>query len=182
MRPTSPRWLTNMRLLLLLLVLCARTAFADGLTGTFPSIDGGTLALEDWRGQPVLVVNTASQCGYTYQYEGMQSLYDRYRNKGLIVLAIPSDDFNQELNSAADVKDFCMITFGLDLPMTDITHVKGNRAHPFFKSVKDRISFVPQWNFNKILIGPDGEIMGTWRSNTPPESPEIVDLIETTLD
>ena len=111
------------RLLILLATILAAPVHASPLTGTFPSIDGGTLSIEDWRGTPVLVVNTASLCGFTPQYEGLQALYDAYRDKGLVVLAVPSDDFNQELDSADAVKDFCEITFGLDLPMTDITPV-----------------------------------------------------------
>ncbi|MGV6847748.1 MAG: glutathione peroxidase [Marinibacterium sp.] len=155
---------------------------APGLSATFPSIDGGTLSLDAWRGQPVLVVNTASQCGFTYQYENMQKVYDRYRNRGLVVLAVPSDDFNQELDSASEVKQFCDLTYGLDFPMTDISHVKGAAAHPFYKAVKAETGFVPRWNFNKVLIGPDGEIAGTWRSRTRPDASDITDRIESLLN
>lgn len=90
----------------------------------FGSIDGGTLSINQWLGQSVLVVNTASQCAFTQQYRGLQNLYDAYRDQGLIVLAVPSDDFNQELASDAEVKDFCELQYGIDLPMTVITNVK----------------------------------------------------------
>lgn len=93
-------------------------------SSVFASIDGGTLDLADWVGQPVLVVNTASQCAFTGQYDQLQTLYDRYRSQGLIVLAVPSDDFRQELASADQVKEFCAMNFDLDLPMTDITPVQ----------------------------------------------------------
>lgn len=164
------------------LVLVAQISFARGLTGTFPSIDGGTLSIEDWRGQPVLVVNTASQCGFTYQYDGLQALYDRYRDQGLVVLAVPSDDFNQELASAEEVKDFCEINFNLDLPMTDITHVKGAKAHPFYRALRDETGFTPRWNFNKVLIGPDGGVLGAWGSNVRPEARAITSAIEAALN
>jgi glutathione peroxidase len=155
---------------------------AKGLAGEFPSIDGGTLAIEDWRGQPVLVVNTASQCGFTYQYDGLQAIYERYQDRGLVVLAVPSDDFRQELDSAEEVKEFCEINFGLTFPMTDISKVRGKDAHPFFRALKSETGFEPKWNFNKVLLAPDGSVAGTWGSATRPEAPAITRLIERYLD
>lgn len=149
---------------------------------TFSSIDGGTLDLSDWEGQPVLVVNTASQCGFTPQYKGMQELYDRYRKDGLVVVAVPSDDFNQELESAEEVKEFCELTYGIDLPMTDITPVRGIDAHPFYKKVRAETGFVPKWNFNKVLLSPDGSVAATWGSTTRPTARSIVREIEALLD
>ena len=149
---------------------------------TFSNIDGGTLDFSEWAGQPVLVVNTASQCGFTRQYDGLQKLYDTYRARGLVVLAVPSDDFNQELDSAEAVKDFCEITFGLDLPMTDITSVRGSAAHPFYQAVKAETGFAPKWNFNKVLIAPDGTVAGTWGATTKPTSRSITKAIEALLD
>jgi len=149
-------------ILLSILIVIGHGASAQGVTGTFASIDGGTLSVEDWRGRPVLVVNTASQCGFTPQYEGLQTIYERYRDRGLVVLAVPSGDFNQELGSAEEVKEFCELTYGIDLPMTDITHVRGAQAHPFYRSVRAASGFEPRWNFNKVLIGPEGEVVATW--------------------
>ncbi len=151
------------------------------LTGQFASIDGGTLSIEAWRGQPVLVVNTASRCGFTPQYEGLQTLYDTYRDRGLVVLAVPSNDFRQELDSAAAVKAFCSVTFGLDFPMTDITHVKGARAHPFYVQLRDQVGFVPAWNFNKVLIGADGAVIETFGASTRPMSPKLRRAVEDAL-
>ena len=148
---------------------------------SFPSIDGGTLSLDDWLGRPVLVVNTASLCGFTPQYEGLQALYDRYRERGLVVVAVPSDDFQQELDSAGEVKEFCEVTFGLDLPMTDITAVRGTGAHPFFRWLKDDHGFAPSWNLNKVLIGPDGGFVTAWGSVTKPGSQAIAGEIEALL-
>jgi len=107
----------------------ALPAAALDLDAPFGNIDGGEIRLSDWQGQPVLVVNTASRCGFTHQYDGLQALYDKYRDRGLVVLAVPSDDFRQELSSEAEVKEFCEVNFGLDIPMTTITPVKGSRAH-----------------------------------------------------
>ncbi len=163
-------------------VALAPTAHAEGLTGTFPSIDGGTLSIEDWRGRPVLVTNTASQCAFTRQYDELQALYDRYRSQGLIVLAIPSQDFRQELATAAEVKEFCEVNFGLDIPMTDITSVRGATAHPFYQALKRETGFEPAWNFNKVLIGPDGEFVAAWGSVEKPMSPKIVKRIEALLN
>jgi glutathione peroxidase len=156
-------------------------ALAAPRDAVFPSIDGGTIALKDFAGQPVLVVNTASQCGFTYQYDGLQTLQDTYAARGLVVLAVPSDDFNQELASAAEVKEFCEINFNLTLPMTDVTHVRGTQAHGFYKDIKAQTGFVPQWNFNKVLIGPDGAVVETWGSTARPDSGAIPRAIEKIL-
>ncbi len=167
--------------LLTLLIGLGSHLNASPVAGTFDSIDGGTLSVEAWRGQPVLVVNTASRCGFTGQYDGLQALYDRYRDRGLVVLAVPSNDFRQELESAEAVKEFCALNFDLDLPMTDITAVRGADAHPFYRSVRAETGFVPRWNFNKVLVGPDGEVVKTWGARTKPEAPAITREIEARL-
>ncbi|SDF10693.1 glutathione peroxidase [Salipiger thiooxidans] len=148
---------------------------------TFDNIDGGTLSLDQWRGRPVLVVNTASRCGFTPQYDGLQELYDRYRERGLVVLAVPSNDFRQELGSKAEVKEFCELTFGLDIPMTTITRVRGDAAHPLYLWLAEQ-GFEPSWNFNKALIGPDGTFVADWGATTRPMSEAIVSEIEPLLD
>ena len=163
-------------------LMVGSTAVWAERTERFASIDGGTLDFADWSGQPVLVVNTASQCGFTDQYAGLQELYDTYRSAGLVVLAVPSDDFNQELETAAEVKEFCEMTFGLDLPMADITRVKGRNAHPFYRDVRAQTGFVPRWNFNKVLIGPDGAVVQTWGARTKPMSRKITGEVERLLD
>jgi len=147
----------------------------------FGNIDGGELRLSDWAGRPVLVVNTASRCGFTSQYEGLQALFDRYRDRGLVVLAVPSDDFRQELASAEEVKKFCEVNFGIDIPMTTITPVRGAQAHPFYASLAAEVGFAPSWNFNKVLIAPDGRVAGTWGAMTRPLSGAITRQIEALL-
>lgn len=171
-----------MRLLILILTFIAGATGAVAKDGfEFSSIDGGTLDLEDWSGRPVLVANTASQCAFTPQYDELQALYDLYRDRGLVVLAVPSDDFNQELASEAEVKEFCDLNFDLDLPMTEITHVRGSQAHPFYQWVKAQNGFEPSWNFNKVLIGPDGKLVETYGSMAKPMSNAVRGRIETLL-
>ncbi len=136
---------------------------------SFENIEGGAINLADYAGRPVLVVNTASRCGFTYQYEGLQALWAQYRERGLVVLGVPSGDFNQELASEGAVKEFCSVNFAIDFPMTTITHVRGEDAHPFFAWAAEQTS-APSWNFNKYLIGPDGALIGRWGSSTDPQA------------
>jgi len=147
----------------------------------FDSIDGGTIALDDWRGQPVLVVNTASRCGYVGQFDELQALYDRYRDQGLVVLAVPSNDFRQELATNEAVADFCEMNFGIDMPMTTISHVKGADAHPFYKWLAQSAGFTPGWNFNKVLLAPNGSVAGTYGAPVKPMSGQITRQIEAFL-
>ncbi|WP_414897838.1 glutathione peroxidase [Rhodovulum sp. YEN HP10] len=147
----------------------------------FSSIDGGEIDLAAFRGRPVLVVNTASQCGFTPQYDGLQALQDSYGPRGLVVLAVPSDDFNQELADEAAVKDFCEVNFGLTLPMTEITHVKGAEAHPFYRWMAEEHDFKPGWNFNKVLLDGSGHPVATFGAFTKPQSAKLTSKIETLL-
>ncbi|WP_225972761.1 glutathione peroxidase [Paracoccus jeotgali] len=142
---------------------------------SFPSIDGGTLNTADWRGRPVLVVNTASLCGFTPQLAGLQTLHETYGPRGLVVLAVPSDAFAQEYDDAKRVKEFCTIQYGITLPMTDILPVTGAQAHPFYRWLAETAGFVPKWNFNKVLLDPQGQVVATWGSFTKPSSARISD-------
>lgn len=148
---------------------------------SFPSIDGGTIDLDDYSGRPVLVVNTASLCGFAGQFDDLQDLHDIYSARGLVVLAVPSDDFRQELASAEEVKEYCAVNFDLTIPMTDITPVTGQTAHPFYRWLADEHDFVPNWNFNKVLLGPDGDVVRTWGSVMRPVAQPVVKEIEALL-
>lgn len=163
-------------------VIVAQFASADARNIQFPSIDGGLLDMSDWAGQPILVVNTASQCAYTGQYEALQTLYDTYKADGLVVLAVPSDDFRQELDSAEEVREFCEMAFGLDMPMTDILSVKGADAHPFYQRVRSETGFVPRWNFNKVLVSRTGDVVATWGAPTAPMARPVRHAIEAELN
>lgn len=145
---------------------------------SLPNIDGGEHLTHDWAGHPVLLVNTASQCGYTPQYAALQSVHETYADRGLIVMATPSDDFRQELDDAAAVKEFCDVNYGLTLPMTDIIRVTGGNAHPLYRWLKTDYNFQPRWNFNKVLIGKDGTVIDTFSSGVKPDDPAILALIE----
>jgi glutathione peroxidase len=149
---------------------------------SFTGIEGGTIDLDAYAGHPVLVVNTASLCAFSGQYDDLQALQDRYADRGLVVVAVPSDDFNQELGDEAAVKKFCSLNFDLTLPMTAITSVKGAGAHPFYAWLKAEHGFQPAWNFNKVLIGPAGEVVATWGSTTKPTSGAITSKIEPLLN
>ena len=164
----------------LFVVWSSQTTALDRET-PFDSIDGGTLTLAQWEGQPVLVVNTASMCVFTDQYRELQALYDRYRDQGLIVLAVPSDDFNQELASDAEVKEFCELIYGIDMPMTVITGVKGRNAHPFYQSLRQEAGFTPRWNFNKVLLDHEGQLVETFASRVSPLSDQITQKIDSLL-
>lgn len=150
----------------------------------FAGIEGETVRLLDYAGSPVMVVNTASKCGFTYQYDGLQALYDRYRDRGLVVLGVPSDDFGgQELDSEAEVKHFCEVNFAIDFPMTAITPVRGNSAHPFYTWAKRELGAAeaPRWNFHKYLVGPDGRLVGAFGTSTEPSAPEVHRAVEALL-
>ena len=147
------------------------------------SITGDVIDLNDFRGKPVLIVNTASYCGFTKQYNDMQNLWDKYKDKGLIVIGIPSNSFNQEKTNNNDVKEFCEVNFNINFPLTEITEVKGDNAHEIYKWAKDNHgkSAVPKWNFYKILINNEGKIEDTYASLTNPTSKKITKKIESLL-
>ncbi len=159
----------------------ATMAVSEISNTSFPSIYGGKIETKQWAGKPYMVVNTASMCAFTRQYATLQKLYDDYREAGFGMVAVPSDDFNQELSSDAEIKDFCELNYDIDMPMSETLSVKGPSAHSFFKAVEAEVGFVPSWNFNKILIGVDGHVVGTWRSLTAPMSRSITKAIEAEL-
>ncbi len=147
------------------------------------SISGDTIYFSDFKNKVVLIINTASYCGFTNQYEELQVLWDKYKTKGLIVLGVPSNTFNQEKKNNTDVKEFCEVNFSITFPLTTITEVKGVNAHELFKWAKANYgkSAIPKWNFHKILINKQGEIEDTFSSFTKPSSNKIISKIENIL-
>ena len=147
------------------------------------SISGKLIDLKNYKDKVVLVVNTASYCGFTKQYSDLQTLWDRYKSDGLIVLGVPSNSFNQEKKEDADVKEFCEVNFNINFPMTSITEVKGDNSHELFKWAEKNYgkSAIPKWNFHKILINKDGKIADTYNSFTNPMSKKITSKIESLL-
>jgi len=150
----------------------------------FTAIDGGPLPLKDFAGKAVLVVNTASRCGFTPQYEGLQALWEAYRDRGLVVLGVPSNDFGgQEPGSEAEIKQFCEVNFAIDFPMTAKAQVKGADAHPFYVWAGERAGIAgrPRWNFHKYLIGPDGRFVDWFATTTPPSAARLRAAVEAVL-
>ncbi len=147
------------------------------------SISGETINFRDFQNKVILIVNTASYCGFTNQYEELQVLSDKYNKKGLIVLGVPSNSFNQEKTKNSEVKKFCEVNFNITFPLSAITEVKGNNAHELFKWAKNNhgSSAVPKWNFHKILINKEGKIEDTFSSFTKPLSNKIINKIESIL-
>ena len=147
------------------------------------SINGEMINLKEYKNKVVLVVNTASYCGFTKQYSDLQKLWDQYKSKGLIVLGIPSNSFNQEKNNNNEIKEFCEVNFSIDFPLSSITEVKGENAHEIFKWAKKNHgnSAVPKWNFHKILINRQGKIEDTFSSLTKPTADKLIKKIEKIL-
>jgi glutathione peroxidase len=148
---------------------------------SFPSIEDGTLALAAFRGRVLVVVNTASFCGYTYQYEQLEKLHREFAASGLTVVGVPSQDFNQESGSNEAVKQFCEATFGVEFPMAGLSHVRGAQAHPFYVWVKAGDGWEPAWNFNKVLIGRDGLVHGTFAAGDEPYGSKLQSAIRAQL-
>ena len=147
------------------------------------NITGEIIDFKDYRNKVILVVNTASYCGFTKQYNELQKLWDLYKEKGLIVLGVPSNSFNQEKNNNAEVKKFCEVNFNINFPLTAITEVKGENAHEIFKWAKENHgkSAVPKWNFYKILINKEGKVEDTFSSMIKPMSKKLIKTIENIL-
>ena len=147
------------------------------------SITGETINFNEYKNKVILIVNTASYCGFTKQYTDLQELWDKYKSRGLIVLGVPSNSFNQEKNNNSEVKEFCKVNFNINFPLSAITEVKGDNAHDLFKWAKNNHgkSAIPKWNFHKILINKEGKIEDTFTSFTNPMSKKIVSKIENIL-
>jgi glutathione peroxidase len=150
----------------------------------FSTIDGKPMKLADWRGKVLLIVNTASFCGYTKQYAGLQELWTRYEKAGLVVIGVPSNDFGeQEPKSEGEIKTFCQGAFGVTFPLTSKQHVVGTDAHPFYKWAAEAMgpAGVPNWNFHKYLIGRDGRLLRSFSTKLPPLSEDITGWIDKAL-
>ena len=148
------------------------------------SINGEIINFKEYENKVILLVNTASYCGFTKQYDDLQKLWDQYKSKGLIVLGIPSNSFNQEKKNNSEIKKFCEMNFNINFPLSTLTDVKGNNAHEIFKWAKENHgkSAIPKWNFYKILINKEGKIEETYSSLTKPTSNKIIKKIESLLN
>jgi glutathione peroxidase len=173
--------------LAVVVVAFARTAAAESpspLTGQMKKIDGSSVDLSQYKGKTVLIVNVASKCGYTSQYKGLQSLYDKYKDQGLVILGFPANEFGgQEPGSDAEIAKFCSTKYGVTFDMFSKIEVKGPKMSPLYKTLTE--SSAPpgdvKWNFEKFLVGRDGKVAGRFASGVSPEDPAFVKAIEASL-
>ena len=174
---------------LFFLLFLSQQSFASNSTKnayqfSFETIDGKKINLSDYRGKLLLVVNTASKCGFTGQYKGLQNLYEKYKSRGLVIIGVPSNDFgNQEFSELQQVKDFVEKEFHITFLLTKIAKVKGQNAHPFYVWVNEKAGFFasPKWNFHKYLIDKNGNFVAWFSSASDPQSKEIIRAIEQNL-
>ena len=173
------------KIYIILFMLSFFTKVIAGTSGTaydyeFNGINGDLIKLSNYKGKVIIVVNVASRCGYTPQYEDLQALWSEYENKNLIILGVPTNNFRQEPGNNEEIKNFCETNFGITFPMTEKINVIGNNSHPFYKWAKKDygIGAIPKWNFHKIIIGKDGKIVDTFSSITKPSSKKFIKVIE----
>ena len=149
----------------------------------FKSVEGNIIKISDYESKVLVVVNVASRCGFTNQYEDLQKLWTTYKDRGLVIIGVPSDNFRQEPGTNKEIKDFCETTFGIDFPITEKIDVIGNNSHPFFIWAKKNhgASAIPKWNFHKIIIGRNGKVANTFTSITKPSSKKFIFSLEKEL-
>jgi glutathione peroxidase len=166
--------------------LARATAMSSRVTAyafTFKGLDGGEILLSAYAGHPILIVNTASLCGYTPQYAGLQALWTRYHDRGLMIIGAPSNDFGgQEPGGASDIHATAQGEYHVTFPLTDKIAVKGPDAHPFYRwAAQERPLEAPRWNFHKYLIGRDGRLKAAFTSAVEPTDPKVIAAIESEL-
>ena len=149
----------------------------------FDGIDGNVIDLNNYKNKVLVVVNVASRCGFTNQYEDLQELWSNYKNQGLVVIGVPTNNFKQEPGTNKDIKDFCETTFGINFPITEKTNVIGKDSHPFYIWAKENhgMPAIPKWNFHKIVVGKDGKVLDTFASITKPSSNKFIKIIDQEL-
>ena len=175
-------------LIALMFMILSAAAFAEGcsemLDVRFKELSGdkSVKLCEAYQGKVILVVNTASRCGYTYQYDGLENLYEKYKGEGLIVLGFPSNDFsNQEPGTEKDIKQFCRLTYGVKFPMFEKTSVARGNANPFYKKLYEKTGDYPEWNFHKYILDRNGQVVASFPSRVEPDAPELLRVIKKLL-
>lgn len=152
---------------------------------TFEALmDGEPLPLADYKGKVLLIVNTASKCGFTGQYEGLENLYEKYKDQGLVIIGVPSNDFGgQEPGTDQQIAEFCEVNYGVTFPMASKEKVSGDEAHPFYAWAKNVLGFgtAPKWNFHKYLVNREGKLIDYFNSTTSPDATRLVEAIEKAL-
>ena len=145
---------------------------------TFVDIDGKNFPLSQFKGKPLLIFNSASKCGFTSQYTGIQKIHENYKNKGLIVIGVPSDNFHQEPGSEEDIKKFCMVNFNITFDLTKKNNVVGSEVHPFFEWLDKNYNAKPKWNFYKFVINKDGKLENHFSSMIVPSSVKLISALD----
>jgi len=145
---------------------------------TFVDIDGKNFPLSQFKGKPLLIFNSASKCGFTSQYTGIQKIHENYKNKGLIVIGVPSDNFHQEPGSEEDIKKFCMANFNISFDLTKKNNVVGSEVHPFFEWLDKNYNAKPKWNFYKFVINKDGKLENHFSSMIVPSSAKLISALD----
>ena len=168
-----------MRRMMAVLLVAGVPGFAvadctDLLKHSYTSLQGKPVNLCEYANRPILVVNTASKCGYTPQFEKLEAMNKRYAPRGLVVLGFPSNDFNQELTTNKEIAEFCKLTYFVAFPMIEKGSVKGPGANEFYKQLAAAAGEAPQWNFHKYLIAPDGKTVHSFRAQVEPDSRELM--------
>jgi glutathione peroxidase len=169
-------------LLLTALVATASSAASNVHDFTMESIDGKTMPLSTYKGKVLLIVNVASKCGYTSQYAGLQSLYQQYKDKGLVVLGVPANNFGgQEPGNEAEIKEFCSRNYSVTFPMTKKVSVKGSDMTPLYGYLTSAKGGEIKWNFTKFLVGENGEVIARFEPKVTPQDPQLVAAVEKAL-
>jgi glutathione peroxidase len=169
------------RLLLASPLLMAAAPAPTAFDFTLDALEGGKLPLAEFRGQALLIVNTASFCGFTPQYAALQRLHDRFAGQGFAVIGVPSNDFAQESTDAARIRQFCDTMFGISFPMAGLTRVRGQGVHPLFAWLGQRAGGQPRWNFHKYLVARDGIAVRAFPTATEPDSTAVLRAVEAAL-
>lgn len=170
-------------LVLLALPVSVAHAACEGLYNhQFKTLQGQSFDLCEYQSQPILVVNTASKCGFTPQFESLEQVYETYQAKGLLVIGFPSNDFRQELGTNSKIGDFCKMTYGVKFPMMAKSHVTGKEANPFYQALIAQTNQAPMWNFYKYLIMPNASEVHVFSSTIKPDSEQILGRIKSVLE
>ena len=170
------KWLI---LIISIITIMTGTSMAQNLYNfSINDIDGNVINFNEFQGKPILLVNTASRCGFTKQYTNLSNLHREYLDKNLIIISTPSNSFKQELSEAEDVKEFCLVNYQTKFILTEIIDVKGDNAHPLYQWIANDYGKTPKWNFYKYLFDGQGNLVESWSSMTKPDSKKITDQID----
>jgi glutathione peroxidase len=170
------KWLIQ---IISIIAIMTETSMAKNLYNfSINDIDGNVINFNEFKGKPILLVNTASRCGFTKQYANLSNLHRKYLDKNLIIISTPSNSFKQELSEEEDVKEFCLVNYQTKFILTEIIDVKGDNAHPLYQWIANSYGKIPKWNFYKYLFDGQGNLVKSWTSMIKPDSKKITEKID----